>query len=66
MADDADRAMAMVEMEISAGIAAARPRGEGRADCLDCGEPIPARRREKHPTAVRCVPCQEQHERDRP
>ena len=59
MADEADRAAAMIEMEISAGIAAARPRGPGRDDCLECGEPIPARRRETLPSALRCVACQQ-------
>lgn len=65
MADDADRAMAMVEMEVEAGIAAARPRGTGRADCLDCGEPIPEARRRAASWAVRCMTCQEAMERSR-
>jgi len=31
--------------------------------CADCGEPIPAERREALPSAVRCVDCQEYNER---
>ena len=30
----------------------------GRRICLDCGEPIPARRLRVVPDAVRCVECQ--------
>lgn len=31
----------------------------GRLDCADCGLEIPSARRAKHPSARRCVPCQE-------
>lgn len=65
MADDADRATQMVALEIEAGIAAARPRGEGRDTCEECDAPIPPRRRQAHPTATRCVPCQDAVERSR-
>jgi phage/conjugal plasmid C-4 type zinc finger TraR family protein len=33
------------------------------ADCIDCGEEIPADRREAVPDATRCIGCQEKHER---
>lgn len=39
------------------------PSGEGSTDCEECGEPIPARRREALPGVRTCVRCQ--GERDR-
>ena len=36
--------------------------GAGRADCEDCGEPIPEARRQAVPGARRCVVCQEAHD----
>lgn len=36
---------------------------EGRVHCLDCPAIIPPERMEKVPYAVRCVGCQEEHER---
>ncbi|MEQ8663936.1 MAG: DksA/TraR family C4-type zinc finger protein [Gammaproteobacteria bacterium] len=36
--------------------------GDGRADCADCGEPIPAARRQALPGVRRCVACQEAHD----
>lgn len=38
--------------------------GTARADCLDCGEPIPEARRQAVPGVSRCVACQEAHEAD--
>lgn len=32
-------------------------------DCIDCGEPIPYARLQTMPTTLRCVACQEKHER---
>lgn len=32
-------------------------------ECLDCGTDIPYERLEVQPTAERCTPCQEMHER---
>jgi DnaK suppressor protein len=32
-------------------------------ECLDCGTDIPYQRLEVQPTAERCTPCQEMHER---
>ncbi len=31
--------------------------------CADCGEEIPAARRQAVPAATRCIECQERHER---
>lgn len=33
--------------------------------CVRCGAPIPAARLDVYPTAKRCLPCQQQHERTR-
>ena len=35
-------------------------------DCADCGEPIPLARLRAAPQALRCVPCEERHEKARP
>lgn len=34
------------------------PRGEGRADCEECGAPIPPARREAVPGVRLCITCQ--------
>ncbi len=33
--------------------------GEGQTDCEDCGELIPAARRQAMPCAIRCIDCQQ-------
>jgi len=33
--------------------------GHGQPDCEDCGESIPAARRQAMPSAIRCVSCQQ-------
>ncbi len=43
--------------------AAARGQGAGRAECVDCGEPIPLGRRSAMPHAETCVNCQRDRER---
>lgn len=66
MPDDIDRAVELEERQRAAGIAAARlPNGPGSHFCLDCDAEIPQRRREKHPSATRCVPCQQITETER-
>lgn len=35
-------------------------------ECVDCARSIPFERLEAHPTAVRCVPCQEAYEKTHP
>lgn len=45
------------------GARARMPSGEGTVHCEDCGDVIPARRRQALPGTRTCVPCQ--RERDR-
>lgn len=61
--DPADKASAQQMLSEMHGVAAVRERlkGDGRPDCLDCGEDIPKERREAVSNAVRCVPCEEIH-----
>lgn len=50
-----------IEDSLKDALASARarlPSGEGRADCEDCGEPIPQPRRQALPGARTCVACQ--------
>ena len=49
-----DEAINRIRAELSA---------EGTADCIDCGEPIPPKRRAAMPSAERCITCQSRHER---
>jgi phage/conjugal plasmid C-4 type zinc finger TraR family protein len=39
------------------------PQGAGREACVECGEPIPARRREALPGVTTCVACQSGRDR---
>lgn len=34
--------------------------------CIDCGEPVPAKRLKLYPNATRCLVCQEKFEEQRP
>jgi DnaK suppressor protein len=43
--------------------ALARMRAGTYGECVDCEQPIAGARLIAHPTAQRCVPCQEKHER---
>lgn len=43
----------------------ARETPSGVTDCADCGDEIPAARRESLPYVTRCVSCQEQADRHR-
>lgn len=74
--DDADRAQRSSESEAERILAAARARNrearaqgealpEGRA-CVDCGDPIDARRLAARPDARRCTHCQRTAEGGRP
>ena len=50
-----------IDDTIADSVAYARARlasGEGAADCVECGEPIPEARRKALPSARRCVQCQ--------
>lgn len=35
---------------------------DGIRYCLDCGDPVPKKRLDAEPDAVRCVECQQYHE----
>jgi phage/conjugal plasmid C-4 type zinc finger TraR family protein len=37
--------------------------GHGTTACIDCGESIPTGRREAEPGCIRCIFCQESHEK---
>nr|WP_247897225.1 TraR/DksA C4-type zinc finger protein [Azospirillum argentinense] len=68
MADDADHAAHqadLTEVGLMEAVAGIRDQlaGTGRAVCGDCGAPIPARRRDAYPAAVRCIGCQQHLER---
>ncbi|AMZ77776.1 MULTISPECIES: TraR/DksA C4-type zinc finger protein [Enterobacter] len=70
MADEADRALILTEMLIQAGLHRVRvsQSARGTVQCADCGEDIPASRRDCYPAATTCVDCQlrrEEHERRR-
>jgi RNA polymerase-binding transcription factor DksA len=43
--------------------ALARMRDGSYGECVDCGEPIAPARLAVYPTAMRCVACQEAHEK---
>ncbi|HAQ86537.1 MAG TPA: TraR/DksA family transcriptional regulator [Pseudomonas sp.] len=61
--DPSDKASAQQMLSEMHGVAAVRARlqGNGRPDCLDCGEDILPARRQAVKNAVRCVPCEEIH-----
>jgi phage/conjugal plasmid C-4 type zinc finger TraR family protein len=66
-ADVIDMAQAHVEQETALAIERIRNNtrgGVGSAHCIDCGAGIPDARRRHMPSAVRCVPCQAQNERN--
>lgn len=71
--DQADRAQRFEEIERATAIYDATHRryespliAEGERICLDCYEPITARRLRAAPQAVRCFDCQQRHEHCRP
>jgi DnaK suppressor protein len=43
--------------------AIARARSPEFGDCVECGEPVGFERLKAHPSAARCIKCQERHER---
>jgi len=64
MADIADNAGAAIEHHLASSLARHRlPEFVGvdwaAAECEDCGEAIPAQRREAAPWATTCIDCQE-------
>ncbi|TLX53822.1 TraR/DksA family transcriptional regulator [Stutzerimonas nosocomialis] len=60
-----DKAAAYQVLAEISGVAAVRARmqGEGRPDCLDCGEEILPARRKAVENAVRCKECQDDHDK---
>lgn len=63
MADAADYAQQAIEVDLADSVAAIpRYSGEAATLCEDCGETIPALRREKVPGCVRCVDCESARE----
>ena len=42
--------------------AAKLQQGRGTNECVDCDEPIDAKRKAAVPSASRCAPCQEDHD----
>lgn len=72
MSDDLDRAQGLEELEREQSLAhqaqaAAQHETpfeiEGRRVCLECFEPLAKKRLKANPQAVRCVECQELHEK---
>lgn len=55
-----DRSLAARE---AAWRAARNPGGASLTHCLDCGDEIPAARRQAIPACERCAECQQDHER---
>lgn len=66
MADNADRATDVVQQHVDTALAN-RPTWTGvdmaRAECVECGDEIPAARRDAVPWASTCIDCQEIQER---
>lgn len=56
-------ALAAAERDSSAARASRAVAGAGRADCQDCGERLTAARRQAAPFALRCLECQQAHEK---
>jgi phage/conjugal plasmid C-4 type zinc finger TraR family protein len=63
--DDIDQAQIQIEQTTAAAIASIVSRvrsGPGSTLCMECGDLIPARRRDLLPSATRCVDCQRDYE----
>ena len=55
-----------IDDTVKDGVTLARalmPSGEGAEECDDCGEPIPAKRREALPGVRTCVACQAERDK---
>ena len=63
--DVTGRASGLEEADRIGGVALvlSRMTGESRPDCLDCGEDIDPRRLHAVKNAVRCKPCQDDHDK---
>jgi len=64
MPDIADDAQSEEQLMIERGLKAIRAQfsSPGAADCQQCGDPIPERRRQLLPGVKTCVYCQEKKE----
>lgn len=51
-------AQEQAQRDAAVHLAHAATSGKGSPYCEDCGEPIPPERRQAHPAACRCIPCQ--------
>ena len=60
--DIAEVRHALAELD-AVDAALARMRAGTYGECRDCGEPIAVARLSAYPTAMRCVACQQRHER---
>ena len=58
---DRETGEARIEQERDAKVSAARQalRQPGTAECVECDRAIPEARRRAHPSATRCLSCQE-------
>ncbi len=65
--DTIDQAQAAEQRARDKAIAEARAQtaANGTTDCVDCGEEIPAARKQAYPSATRCVACQQKEEAKR-
>jgi phage/conjugal plasmid C-4 type zinc finger TraR family protein len=63
--DVTDRASGLEEADRIGGVAMvqARLQGQGAEFCIDCDEEIPEARRRAAPWAVRCISCQDDHDK---
>jgi phage/conjugal plasmid C-4 type zinc finger TraR family protein len=55
-----------IQDTITDGVKSARarlPQGEGTAECVECGEAIPAARRKALPGVTTCIACQADRDR---
>lgn len=59
MTDIIDKANRKAQQNLDAALQkAALPKANAITECVDCGEPIGAKRKQAVPWAVRCVHCQ--------
>lgn len=68
MADNADRATELMEQTLDHALATRTSQTSvvwARAECEECGEEIPAARREAAPWATTCIECQSIREQRR-
>lgn len=64
--DNADRAQIIIDQHRDNALARTRahnPKTQGQTNCADCSDTIPKARRLAHPSAIRCIDCQQHYER---